>query len=141
MNKIWRKLTNFAGVVAVCSAPLFAQSSVDVTASVPFAFHAGKTWLPAGEYRIYGQSGSPVLTLRTEEGEAVAMILSSDVSKLDGPKRSELKFRVYGEAHYFAGVWSANLQSGRETPKTPAERESERTGIPMQVAVIPQRGR
>jgi hypothetical protein len=141
MNKTWRELITFAGVIAVCSAPLFAQNSVNLTATVPFAFHAGSTWLPAGHYRIYSETGSPILTLRAEDGQAVAMILSSNVSKLKGPKQSELEFRVYGEKHYFAGLWSAELQSGRETPKTAAERESERAGIPMQVAVIPPRGR
>src|ERR1700722_20404577 len=118
MSRITRKLIHFAGFIALCSAPLFAQSSVNLTAEVPFAFNVGEIWLPAGQYRIYGQKGSPILTLLIENKEAIAMIPTTSVPKLDDSKQTVLKFRIYGERRYFAGVFSAEMQDGRETPRT-----------------------
>jgi hypothetical protein len=135
MNKL-RKLIQVAGIIAVCSAPMFAQNAVNLTASVPFAFNVGTRSLPAGDYRLYGQAGSPSLNLRTADGAAGAIILTTNASRFNPPKQSKLVFRVYGNKRYLAGVWSAGIASGREMPKTAAEKESERAGIPMQVAVL-----
>jgi hypothetical protein len=135
MNKL-RKLIQVAGIIAVCSAPMFAQNAVNLTASVPFAFNVGTRSLPAGDYRLYGQAGSPSLNLRTADGAAGAIILTTNASRFNPPKQSKLVFRVYGNKRYLAGVWSAGIASGREMPKTAAEKESERAGIAMQVAVL-----
>jgi hypothetical protein len=135
MNKL-RNLIQVAGIIAVCSAPMFAQNSVNVTASVPFAFNVGTRSLPAGDYSFYGRAGSPSLNLRTADGSANTLILTTNASKFNPPKESKLEFRVYGRKHYLAGVWIAGVASGRELPKTAAEKESERAGIPMQVAVL-----
>ncbi len=135
MNKL-RELIQFAGIIAVCSAPMFAQNSVNLAASIPFAFNVGTRSLPAGDYRIDGQSDSPNLTVRTADGSVGTIILTTNASKFDPPKQSKLVFRVYGQRSYLAGVWTAGIGSGRETPKTAAEKESERAGIPMQVAVL-----
>jgi hypothetical protein len=135
MTKL-RELIQVAGIIAACSTPMFAQNSVNLAANVPFAFNVGTRSLPAGEYEFYGQGGSPNLTLRTADGAAVAIILTTNASAFDPPKQSKLVFRVYGQRSYLAGVWSAGIASGRETPKTAAEKESERAGIPMQVAVL-----
>lgn len=135
MNKL-RELIQVAGIIAVCSTPMFAQNSVNLAANVPFAFNVGTRSLPAGDYEFYGQGGSPNLTLRTADGAAVAIILTTNASTFNPPKQSKLVFRVYGQKSYLAGVWSAGIVSGRETPKTAAEKESERAGIPMQMAVL-----
>jgi hypothetical protein len=135
MNKL-RKMIQVAGIIAVCSAPMFAQNPVNLTASVPFAFNVGTRSLPAGDYKLYGQAGSPSLNLRTADGAAGAIILTTNASRFNPPKQSKLVFRVYGNKRYLAGVWSAGIASGREMPKTAAEKESERAGIPMQVAVL-----
>jgi len=135
MNKL-RQLIQFAGIIAVCSAPMFAQNSVNLAAKVPFAFIVGTRSMPAGDYRFYVQSGSPVLTVRTANGAAGAMILTTNATRFNPTKQSKLVFRVYGEESYLAGVWTAGIASGRETPKTGAEKESERAGIPMNVAVL-----
>ena len=135
MNKL-RNLIQVAGIIAVCSAPMFAQNSVNVAASVPFAFNVGTKSLPAGDYSFYGQAGSPSLNLRTADGAAGTIILTTNASKFNPPKESKLVFRVYGRKHYLAGVWIAGVASGRELAKTAAEKESERAGIPMQLAVL-----
>ena len=135
MNKL-REPIQVAGIIAVCSTPMFAQDSVNSTANVSFAFNVGTRSLPAGDYDFYGQAGSPNLTLRTADGAAVAMILTGNANRFNPPKQSKLVFRVYGPKSYLAGVWSAGIASGRETPKTAAEKESERAGIPMQLAVL-----
>ena len=135
MNKL-RELIQVAGIIAVCSTPMFAQNSVNLAANVPFAFNVGTKSLPAGDYEFYGQAGSPNLTLRTADGAAVAIILTTNARRFNPPKQSKLVFRVYGQKSYLAGLWSAGIASGRETPKTAAEKESERASIPMQVAVL-----
>ena len=135
MNKL-RNLIQVAGIIAVYSAPMFAQNSVNVSASVPFAFNVGTKSLPAGDYRFYGRAGSPGLNLRTADGAASTIVLTTNASQFNPPKQSKLVFRVYGHKHYLAGVWIAGIASGRELPKTAAEKESERAGIPMQLAVL-----
>jgi hypothetical protein len=135
MNKL-RELIKVAGIIAVCSAPMFAQNSVNLAASVPFAFNVGTRSLPAGDYRFYGQAGSPSLNLRTADGAASTIILTTNASRFNPPKQSKLVFRVYGHKRYLAGVWTAGIANGREMSKTAAEKESERAGIPMQVAVL-----
>ena len=138
MNKL-RNLIQVAGIIAVCSAPMFAQSSVNLVASVPFAFNVGARSLPAGDYRIYGQADSPHLIVQTADGTDGVILLTTTARRFNPPKQSKLVFRVYGQRSYLAGVWTAGIDSVRETLKTAAEKESERAGIPMQVAVLPLR--
>ena len=136
MNKISRVLINVAGIVALSVAPAFAQSSVNLSAHIPFAFHAGTKSLPAGDYRVYEQSGSPNLIVQTADGKALAMILTNNETKFAASGQSKLIFRAYGSQNYLGSIWTAGATSGRKTLKTPAEKESERAGIPMHLAVV-----
>jgi hypothetical protein len=74
--------------------------------------------------------------VRSADGSVSTIILTTNASRFNPPKQSKLMFRVYGQRSYLAGVWTTGIGSGRETPKTAAEKESERAGIPMQVAVL-----
>ncbi len=136
MKTFSNALIHIAGIVALCSAPLFAQNSMNLTAHVPFAFHAGTKSLPAGDYRFYCEAGSPNVFIQAANGSGIAMIPTNNDRKLDVPRESKLIFRVYGNQNYLGALWGAGIPTGRVLLKTASEKESERAGIPMHLAVL-----
>ncbi len=110
-----------AGVLLV--APIFAQSGADIRVDVPFAFRVGAQTLPAGEYRLHADPGSPLMLIQDGDRKYASMTLTGVDQSTSGPDVPQVRFRVYGETRYLAGVWIPNA-IGRTLPKSPAERET-----------------
>ena len=92
-----------AGVLAV-SAHAQTSSAQRVTASIPFAFNAGKTTLPAGKYTITvlnPTSDRKTLQIRSWNGRASAIVLTT-TSSGHASDNAKLVFERYGDQYVFA---------------------------------------
>jgi hypothetical protein len=115
----------------------FAQSGV-LVADIPFEFRVGTTLLPAGHYSVHPQASTHILSIQCFECNAAAMILTNGVEARKMPVTAKLVFNRYGNKYFLATVWTPGNPTGRELPKSAAEREVARNGSvdpPVQVAL------
>jgi hypothetical protein len=96
-------------LLAFSVLPAFAQSADNLlTVQVPFAFYAGETLFPAGEYVFKRLTQTPnvlVLERPGDSGEMVSVVvLTHAVELVEDPVRSGLIFRDYGEKRFLAEV-------------------------------------
>src|ERR1700752_135396 len=77
-----------AGLVALGTGTVYAQSSERLHANVPFAFKVGQAVLPAGSYDVtYDVAESGVLSVRSEAGRHAAFVLTEGVSTTGNPNK------------------------------------------------------
>lgn len=125
------------GLAALLAAiPAFAQGSIAVKAHVPYAFQAGEVRLPAGDYVMQSDLGSPVLWLRNEATSRGALILTTAPHRGKNGSTPQIRFRVYGDRYYLASIWNPQRQAGRELTMSRAEREAAGAGVPFKIAVL-----
>jgi len=122
MNKFSRTFWQVA-VAAVISTGFAMAQTQHVT--IPFDFTVGKTMLPAGEYTIGTQLGSPVVLIRDAQANVHAMAMGNTIYETNPLVPSKLTFRVRGTKHFLASYWNAPLGTGREFAPTAAEREAQ----------------
>jgi len=89
----------FAGVLAI---NVHAQTKV--IASIPFAFSAGKTTLPAGKYMITvlnPASDRKILQIRSLDGRSSAVVLTIGIIG-NASENAKLVFERYDDRYVFA---------------------------------------
>lgn len=126
--------------LAFLAAAQFVRAQEPMQAKIPFAFVAGNTTLPAGEYRVQKVSdGSPALLIRSTEGSPAIMVVTRPATVNVPQQKSKLIFRRYGNRYFLVQVWSAGSSSSRELRKS-AEEENEqllaRNEAPDQVTIV-----
>ena len=102
-----------------------AQMTRQMTVTVPFAFHVGKTALPAGTYTVYGTStntGDGFL-LRDADGHVKAVFNGQQV-QAGARSVARLEFRRYSGNYFLGRVWAAGTDIGRELQQSRFEREA-----------------
>ena len=119
--------------LAVISASLHAQT-MDLRATIPFAFRAGETVMPAGEYTIRHSANN--LVLHKEGGGPSVLLLTNGASRPNLPAHAQLDFNRYGERYFLSSVWTQGSQAGFEIPKGRAEKEVARQTAPREFAEI-----
>jgi hypothetical protein len=127
------------GVVAIFAAlacsGLHAQS-VNLRATIPFDFHAGKTLLPAGEYLIHGDG--PVVWLGAGDNSkpAFALMTITAAAGLDSHQPARVEFNRYGDEFFLRTLWNPSTAGGRQLIPTPREKELVAQGhVPARTAV------
>ncbi|HEV8371086.1 MAG TPA: hypothetical protein VGQ39_24290 [Pyrinomonadaceae bacterium] len=122
-------------IVGVLSVNTQAQSSRNMQrlrVSIPFAFNAGDTMLPAGKYRVHVVNPSSdrcVLQISGTDGTRV-MIKTMDVQGSPS-EEAKLTFKRYGDQYFLTQVWMAAESSGFETPTSKAEKSLRRQLGPL----------
>ena len=89
----------FAGVLAIN-----AHAQTKLIASIPFAFSAGKTTLPAGKYTITvlnPASDRKILQIRSLNGRSSAVVLTTGIIG-NASENAKLVFERYGDRYVFA---------------------------------------
>lgn len=89
----------FAGVLAIN-----AHAQTRVTASIPFAFSAGKTTLPAGRYTITvlnPSSDRKILQIRSMNGRSSVIVMTRGIIG-HASDNAKLVFERYGDRYVFA---------------------------------------
>ena len=123
-------------LLAVVCASLHAQT-MSLRGTIPFAFRAGDTQMPAGEYTI--RHSARVLTLHKEGGGPSVVILTNAASRIKPPAESRLSFNRYGERYFLSSVWTSGSRDGREIPKGRAEAELARQTLRESVGIALER--
>jgi hypothetical protein len=115
-----------AAVLASAGSASVARADEDqVVAHVPFAFIAGKSRLPAGDYIVTETSGDPsVISIRSADGRQSVFMLTIPAPSIETPTEAELVFEKVGGEYFLAKVMP---ESGnpREIVLTPARMERE----------------
>jgi hypothetical protein len=89
----------FAGILAIN-----AHAQTKVIASIPFAFSAGKTTLPAGRYTITvvnPSSDRKILQIRSMNGRSSVMVMTTGIIG-HASDNAKLVFERYGDRYVFA---------------------------------------
>jgi len=117
-----------------------AQSlNYKLTANIPFEFSVAGEKLPAGKYtigRAQQSNGDTVVQVRSKDGDANAIRITIPVFANNPVKKGSLVFRRYGNEYFLAEIWPVGATTGRELPKTQAERELARKAENSGVAAL-----
>jgi hypothetical protein len=116
----------FLAALAI-AAKAHASGSQKMRARIPFAFHVGKTELPAGEYTIVvlnPNSDRKVLQIRSADGKRSALIHTSELNTR-APDQTKLVFNRYGDKYFFAQAQLAGESTTLAAVKSTAERKEE----------------
>jgi hypothetical protein len=122
--------------LALVCASLHAQT-MDLRATIPFAFRAGETMMPAGEYTI--RHSASTLVLHKEGGGPSVLLLTNAASRPNPPADSRLDFSRYGERYFLSKLWIQGSQAGREILKSRAEKEFARQTLRESVGIALRR--
>ena len=123
-------------ILAVVCASLHAQT-MDLRATIPFAFRAGETLLPAGDYTIRHRDNS--LVVHKEGGGPSIMLLTNAALRPNPPSDSRLNFNRYGERYFLSSIWSQGNTAGCEVMKSRAEKELGRQTLRESVGIALRR--
>jgi hypothetical protein len=110
-------------VLVAVSAQAQSRNNQQLRFHVPFAFAAGNSVLPAGDYRVTivnPSSDHSVLRITSSDGKSV-MIRAVDVEGWAAPK-AKLSFRHYGDRYFLAQVWMAGESTGLVAPTSKTEK-------------------
>jgi len=105
----------FAGVLAIN-----AHAQTKLIASIPFAFSAGKTTLPAGKYMITvlnPSSDRKILQIRSLNGRSSAVVLTTGIIG-NASENAKLLFERHGDRYVFAQAQMAGDEITLATMKS-----------------------
>lgn len=104
-----------------------AQSRINHTANIPFAFTVGDTTLPPGLYtvtEIKTADGTGVIQVKAKGRNG--MFRLTDRVQVSRPRaRNVLVFNQYGEQYFLAQVWRRGEKEGQSVRKSSRERSIE----------------
>jgi hypothetical protein len=123
MKNLATKLFLTFAAVCMLGNSLHAQS-YKISANIPFAFHAGKTSLPAGQYVAQKPFESQVQSLVSPNGGKVAVASMNNMS--DTKDQPRLVFHRYGNEYFLSEIWNGKGTGVRLQP-TKEERAAKET--------------
>lgn len=135
-------LLRMTGILALAllATTQVVRAQEPVVANIPFAFAAGETVLPAGEYRVEKvNQSSPALLIRCTEGSPAIMVATLPAATNSPQEKTKLIFHRYGNRYFLAQVWSAGSSRGRQLPKSAKEKEqalAANNAAPNQVTIV-----
>lgn len=129
-QQILKGITMFmlVGAVAFMTAvvPAHGQSSITVSATVPFEFKVGDKALPAGDYTVRTMSGTgSALAISNQDTHKAAIRLTNTVQAAKASNKAKLVFHRYGQTYFLSEVWSGHENTGRQLVKSKQERAME----------------
>ena len=135
-------LTMAAALLAVTFVSLAglaqAQSPLRLRATIPFAFYAGETLMPAGQYQVE-RAANGVMRIVCQEARKSVLVNTFGVSqRFREEAHARLVFNKYGEAYLLSEMWWQDQQEGRKTFTSPIERELAQNGTPVRTTVALQ---
>jgi hypothetical protein len=129
---------NCFGLLLILSAFILpitalAQSNEMTKASIPFAFYAGKTLMPAGNYTMRAADNDRQLLLQNADGSAATFLvaLPGDTSQ---PLNPGFHFDKVGDAYFLRSATDSDQDF--YLSKTKLEKQVERNGTVAQTTFI-----
>jgi len=115
-----------AVVLASTFVSVQAQSlQYRIKVNIPFDFSIADKKLPAGNYsigRAIQNSDNTVLSILDGRGHTKEARMSIPVLASDPKNQATLVFHRYGDEYFLYQVWTAGETTGRQFPKSSAER-------------------
>jgi hypothetical protein len=111
-------------VLVGVSAHAQSRNAQQLRFHIPFAFNAGNSVLPAGDYRVAivnPSSDHSVLRITSSDGKSTTMIRTTDVEGWAASK-AKMSFRHYGDHYFLAQVWMAGESTGLVAPTSKSEK-------------------
>jgi hypothetical protein len=104
------------------SAAVAQTGPGDVIVNVPFSFVVANHQMQPGRYIVTPVNYGTLRIFNTEDSknQMFVSVHSVESSKLTDPK---LVFHRYGSSYFLTQVWNGNRDTGREVPKSKAEKE------------------
>jgi len=104
-----------------------AAQSVNLQAKIPFAFVAGDTAYPAGEYVVRSIAGpTKMFTLTNRNNGDAGLRLYFPTASEKPVEESKLVFHQVGNAYFLYQVWTQASSVGIELPQSRAETQMAR---------------
>jgi hypothetical protein len=135
MRKQFFAVAILLGVCMLVAGPVQAQSSFRI--NIPFAFVAGETTLPAGEYIVSPPQigGAKALTLQRVDGDGAAMVLGMTVQGKD-QSLPRLVFHNYDNRYFLSTMWTAGSSYGLQLRESRREVEIAKNETPHNVVLL-----
>ncbi len=131
---LWLIVATFA--ICLTTLTTYAQSSLKLRFSVPFAFTAQNTVFPAGEYEVT-QADRYVLRLRNVETQASGWFEHvQPKSRTNGGGSAEVVFHCYGAEYFLARVTDGTANSAYDLRQSEQERRLANGGSNPQPKVV-----
>lgn len=127
--------------VGVGTMPVQAGLRGPVEVTIPFAFNAGRSTMPAGEYSVR-QIGEGTLSVEAKSGEHILVLSRVESTGKAGDGVATLVFTCYGEERFLSEIragWDGTYY--RVAKSKSRERLAKGAGSPGTVLVIAARGR
>lgn len=122
MKKVMFRLTLMFGL-AFMAATQVLQAQQPLLVNIPFAFTAGKTVLPPGQYRVEKWSTSGMLLkIQSTDNSDVVFVLAMSAETTEPQHESKLIFHRYANEYFLSQVWSGGSKIGRQLPKSDREK-------------------
>lgn len=126
--------------LALVAATKTARAQEPLLVNVPFAFAAGKTALPAGEYRVQKVAyNSSILLIQRTDRAATTMVPSFAVQANAKQGQSKLIFHRCGNRYFLSQMWIAGSARGSELTESAQEKEQRLAAhneMPEQVTIV-----
>jgi hypothetical protein len=124
------------GALMLAAGPVQAQSSFRV--NIPFAFVAGETSLPAGEYIVQPPQigGAKAVTLLRTDGDGAAMVLGMTVQESKNRDVPCLVFHRYDNGYFLSTMWTAGTSYGLQLRESRREVEIAKNETPKNVVLL-----
>ena len=130
-NNILKVVTKIGLLSAIVLATAVVSTQAQsleyrIRVNIPFDFTIRDKKLPAGEYsigRARVNSDDTILSILDEDGHTKQLRASIPVETFDAKNKATLVFHRYGDQYFLYQVWSAGETTGRQFPKSSAERE------------------
>jgi hypothetical protein len=130
-------ITVAAALLFTAFAPAQSHAQQVTQAKVPFAFQAGNTMMPAGEYRIQRAlpSTKTVQQIRRTDSSASTFVLTNPAENKEKNAESKLIFHCYSNECFLSEIWTGNSQ-GLKLMVSRREKELARTSAENELAVV-----
>ncbi|PYV56079.1 MAG: hypothetical protein DMG90_11220 [Acidobacteria bacterium] len=114
-----KHLASLLALGLLLAASAHAQTAMKVT--IPFDFVVNGHNMSAGEYRVEALGTAANAIALNGADKALALTFSCQGNEPSAT--SKLIFHRYGGEYFLAQVWTAGKSSGRQLPRSAAERE------------------
>jgi hypothetical protein len=121
MRKTLRSIARLGLLLSFAALSTPAQGKKAVILKAPFDFTLERETMPAGTYRILLEHGW--LQIRSADGKTTSMVLTLPVSGKTVEGNGQVLFNRYGGQYFLEQVWLPEMETGRQTLESGAERE------------------
>ena len=130
MRKYWLLASLLAASMTIATAKTWAQ---ELSAEVPFPFHANGADLPPGHYTVsrVSTSGTPVLRIMNFDARKGVLAVGQIAQYGAGDTAPRMVFQCTGGSCTLAQIWS--LSYGIDLPRPQPKKKEEKT----QVTIVP----